>query len=392
MRKVYKADPLGSLFWISLLSICLYFSIDYGRYKISFIIGCVLAVVIFKLLFSRVRKVIITDTEVQIHKSVINVQRIPHAQIQSLLVAKDDDEESVEAAIDLIKTDMSYDAYDWTQFTTFKIIGTNQEALFTLHKGGFSDIWSIALTLKSEVLEERTRRQELNAKRYTNSSNKAGMQKIEMKSLVTNEDDGSLSDLDKEYFEQLNALINKVHAGMQNDDELVKKLHATLQLTYNSVYKSVSADQELEGLKSAKYHHELAPGKYEYFVEGEYLPNISEANIRVAETLIATSEGNLKVVNNRIASNQILMQELSRMKVRRKANSKALQELSRAANLLEELQHVNTGELAFHQDLENETVLLEELSKLTAEASQADSLEKSLALREHIQLFQEHLA
>ena len=190
---------------------------------------------------------------------------------------------------------------------------------------------------------------------------------------------------------EINALIEKVTLGLEKEEGLIKKLHETLKITYRAVYQSNIADEEASLPEDLRYAYKIGNSKQEYFVKGQYLPDISDVNIKIAETLISTSEENLIMVEARLGSHRVLLAQLEKMRVRRAANEKAAESLALAASQLEELQQMNTGEFTFHKDLEQDTALLNELSRLTDEAIQADSLEKSLALKEHIRLFQQEL-
>ncbi len=192
--------------------------------------------------------------------------------------------------------------------------------------------------------------------------------------------------------DKIGKLQQKNRDYLQEDRHLRSALRAKLIEVFKSSY------YQRDHFEAAKVEHEVlysfdaSDGNKVYFLKNDYLPNLGDENIEMAENLIHASFQNLEVVENRIKYYQKILEELEKIRFREKSKRK----LNSIARELQILQDKNTSKSIEHSltdidvnEAEIEAKVLRELEDLTQIVRDTDDLNKSLELKEHIAIFRE---
>ncbi|MCS7017836.1 MAG: hypothetical protein RMJ87_02575 [Cytophagales bacterium] len=188
----------------------------------------------------------------------------------------------------------------------------------------------------------------------------------------------------------IQAIMKENQAYLQADLELKMRLEQAQRQAYEMLYvpRDEFDRQKMVGQAIIAQFVD-ANQKNVYFFKDDYKQELEADEIEAGENLIQSANDNLQLVNARIESYQKIARELQRLTDKHIKR----QQLNRLANNLKELQEENTARtiqqnsLASIQLSETDFSTLEQLAQLNEQVAQADTLEKTLLLREHIALF-----
>jgi len=177
---------------------------------------------------------------------------------------------------------------------------------------------------------------------------------------------------------------------LQEDLKLHKALKANMIDAYNSIY-SLRHEKDLTLLNDYKilYQYQKEKGETIFFLEGDFLKNLSLENIEIGKNIIEASHQNLHLVESRIDYYKKIAEEVENIRFQEEKRKK----LRTVADRLKYLQEQNTNKTILQpneDDLEIKTIL--ELEELTQQVRRTEDLEGSLYLKEHIELFKDQKA
>lgn len=180
---------------------------------------------------------------------------------------------------------------------------------------------------------------------------------------------------------------------LREDKRLLAELNQSLLEAYRSVFQAFETlytkdtVQELAQDSEVLFHTIKQGNVLMYFKEGHYLENIKHASIDSAKALIEAAHTNIDIVTTRLASHQEIKQKLER--VRNQYQSR--ERIQDVASKLDKLQQRNINKSLKQEDHEYDAEVLAQLQLLTENIHNTETLEKSLVLKEHINLFKESL-
>lgn len=189
---------------------------------------------------------------------------------------------------------------------------------------------------------------------------------------------------------EIQEIIDENQAYLQADMELKAQLEQTLRAAYEMLYVPRDEFDRLRMVgKTVIAQFTGADKKNVYFFKDDYKKDLDPDEIEAGENLIQSANENLALVNSRIESYQKVAQELQRLAEKEIKR----QQLNRLADNLKELQEQNTARSIEQQSLseirlpDTDKSLLNELAQINEQIAGADTLEKTLFLKEHIALF-----
>lgn len=195
--------------------------------------------------------------------------------------------------------------------------------------------------------------------------------------------------------DKLARLQHKNRIYLQEDQLLQNSLKSKLVEVFQSSYHQRDHTDITETNRKIVYSHNVAQDNTIYFIEDDYLPNLGSENIEMAENLISASFQNLEVVESRIKYYQKILNELD--KIRFREDSKKT--LNKIARDLQVLQDKNTSKSIEYSltdvstnDVDIEAKIIRDLENLTQVVREANDLDKSLELKEHISIFRETMS
>lgn len=189
---------------------------------------------------------------------------------------------------------------------------------------------------------------------------------------------------------EIQEIMDENQAYLQADMELKVQLEQTRRAAYEMLYVPRDEFDHLRMVgKTVIAQFTGADKKNVYFFKDDYKKNLDPDEIEAGENLIQSANENLALVNSRIESYQKVAQELQRLAEKELKR----QQLNRLADNLKELQEQNTARSIVQQSLSEirlpdaDKSLLNELAQINEQIADADTLEKTLFLKEHIALF-----
>ncbi|WP_448519674.1 hypothetical protein [Rhodoflexus sp.] len=189
---------------------------------------------------------------------------------------------------------------------------------------------------------------------------------------------------------EIQAIMQENQEYLQADIALKAQLEQAQQKAYEMLYVKRDEFDRLRMVgKTTLAQFTGADKKTIYFFKDDYKAGLEADEIEAGENLIQSAKENLALVNSRIESYQKVAQELQRLA----AKEIKRQQLNRLAEDLKELQEQNTARSIEQQSLSNlhlpdaDLSVLQELAKINEQIAGADTLEKTLLLKEHIALF-----
>lgn len=186
--------------------------------------------------------------------------------------------------------------------------------------------------------------------------------------------------------QQIQQISEENQAYLQADTELKIRLENTLRQACEMIYiprKERDGSETLGKTLIARF--EDAEQKSVFFFKDDYKEDPDAEETAAAENLIQSARENLALVEARIESYRKIGQELQRLAEKQ---IKRLQ-LNQIADDLKALQEQNTLRNLERQSFSEKAELfaLNELAQLNKQIAEADTLEKTLLLKEHIALF-----
>jgi hypothetical protein len=189
---------------------------------------------------------------------------------------------------------------------------------------------------------------------------------------------------------EIQEIMDENQAYLQADTKLKAQLEQTQRAAYEMLYVPRDEFDRLRMVgKTVIAQFTGADKKNVYFFKDDYKKDLDPDEIEAGENLIQSANENLALVNSRIESYQKVAQELQRLAEKELKR----QQLNRLADNLKELQEQNTARSIEQQSLSEirlpdaDKSLLNELAQINEQIAGADTLEKTLFLKEHIALF-----
>jgi hypothetical protein len=189
---------------------------------------------------------------------------------------------------------------------------------------------------------------------------------------------------------EIQEIMEENQEYLQADLELKKQLEQTQQAAYEMLYVPRDDFDRFRMVgKIIIAQFTGADKKNIYFFKDDYQKSLEADEIEAGENLIQSVNENLSLVNARIESYQKVAQELQRLaekEIKRR-------QFNRLADNLKELQEQNTARSIEQQSLSEiglpdaDQSMLKELAQINEQIAGADTLEKTLFLKEHIALF-----
>ncbi|MDW8209682.1 MAG: hypothetical protein RMJ44_01230 [Cytophagales bacterium] len=177
---------------------------------------------------------------------------------------------------------------------------------------------------------------------------------------------------------------------LQADFTLKQQFEQVLLQAYESIYTPRTGFEPIPMAdKTPIAEFTDAQDRKIYFFSHDYKPGVEAEEIQVGENLIRAAKDNLSLIQIRIESYQSIAQKLEKL-VQKEALRK---QLSQIAENIDQLQQKNT-QRALEENLtslQSEAELFDQLSKLHQQIAETDTLEKSIFLKEHIQLFKSEI-
>jgi hypothetical protein len=186
------------------------------------------------------------------------------------------------------------------------------------------------------------------------------------------------------------AIMQENREYLQMDLELKKQLEQAQREAYEMLYVPRDDFDRFHMVgKTIVAQFANDNKKIVYFFKDDYKSGLEADEIEAGENLIQSASENLALVNARIESYQKVAQELKRLaeKVVKR------QQLKRLADNLKELQEQNTARSIEQQSISQihlpdaDLSILNQLAQINEQIADADTLEKTLWLKEHIALF-----
>lgn len=189
---------------------------------------------------------------------------------------------------------------------------------------------------------------------------------------------------------EIQEIMQENHEYLQADLELKKQLEQTQQAAYEMLYVPRDDFDRFRMVgKTTIAQFTGTDKKPVYFFKDDYKKGLDADEIEAGENLIQSAGENLSLVNARIESYRKVAQELQRLAEKEIKR----QQFNRLADNLKELQEQNTARSIEQQSLSDihlpdaDQSVLNELAQINEQIAGADTLEKTLFLKEHIALF-----
>jgi len=191
--------------------------------------------------------------------------------------------------------------------------------------------------------------------------------------------------------QKLESLKVKTANYVEHDKKLWSELQQSLYEACKSVYQpletlySRQSIDELDANPEILFHTIKQGNVLVYFQEDKVLHGVKETDAASVRNLIAAAKENIEIVDARLQSHQEVLSKLKRLS----AQMRSRERLRNVASKIDELQQKNIGTSINYEDLAYEAEVIAQFEQLTEHIHSTETLEKSLILKTHIELFKD---
>jgi|GEM_PF-7099974 len=191
-----------------------------------------------------------------------------------------------------------------------------------------------------------------------------------------------------EELQRIQEALASCQAYLATDRALAGSLQQNLLAAYQSVYQvhSFPEKDELAPFRPDVLHRQRVDGQWQCFIQGDLQPDVSHADLELANRLAEAAHQHLVMVQQRIKLYLGTQKELERSA----AECRRRDKLRTIAGNLDSLQQTNAAQSEVDSGLSYELTSVEQWQKLVAELNAPDDLAKAEELKQYADLLKGH--